>query len=260
MNLENLDSYLALTRNMQYDIAEVHSLVGYLDLTSLNLDDTEDNIRSVCTKAVTAYGPVAAVCIYPQFISLAKQLLQNTNIKVATVCNFPSGTLSPQVVLNEISQALDDGADEIDMVIPFNEYVTGNAVTTIALVEAAKSLCPAPICLKVILEAGLLNELGKVYQASLDAIQAGADFIKTSTGKALTNATPEFAFTMLSAIKETGKLNVGFKAAGGVRTVEQALGYVAIAKALMGEDWVTPQHFRIGASGLLDAILATKAT
>ena len=255
ISLDKIGFYNELANNAIFDKAQTQALIQYLDLTSLNSDDTPETIETLCQQAVTRHGNVAAVCIYPKFVKQAKALLENTDIKIATVCNFPSGNANQALVLREIENALADGANEIDMVIPHQSYVIGQVQPTTGLIKAAKQLCSDKACLKVILEVGGLFDLHKISQASTDALASGADFIKTSTGKVPNGATPAAAFVMLSAIKAGGG-KAGFKAAGGVRSVKQAIGYVAIAKQLMGNEWVTPDHFRIGASSLLNEILA----
>jgi deoxyribose-phosphate aldolase len=234
-------------------------ILPLIDLTSLNESDDEHVITLLCKKAVTLYGQVAAVCIYPQFVALAKKLLANTNVKIATVSNFPKGQAVPNTVYAETEQAIKDGADEIDLVIPYSEYLTGKRRSTIDLVKDCKKICEGKALLKVILETGILALPENILAGSLDAIFAGADFLKTSTGKVAINATTEAAKIMLvtiRAINEFEHKNVGFKAAGGIRTIDNAREYLEIADKIMGPAWVTPKNFRFGASGLLDNILS----
>ena len=254
-NIDKLDAYVTLANDTAHTEANLRELISMLDLTSLSHTDTKDTIRTLCEKALTPFGSVAAVCIYPQFISVARKLLRSTSVNIATVCNFPSGTNKAEDVLQEIEGAIANGANEIDMVIPYQEYVAGRTQPMIALITAAKQICGKSVCLKVILETGILVDLNKIYQASMDAINAGADFLKTSTGKVPNGANFGAAFAMFSGIKATGNTSAGFKAAGGIRSVDDAITYITIAKQLLGDTWVTPTHFRIGASGLLDNIL-----
>lgn len=228
-------------------------LIPLIDLTSLNDDDNDSVIRDLCQQAMTNYGNVAAVCIYPRFVSLAKSSLKNTKIKIATVSNFPHGTAGLTAVLTEIKQALTDGADEIDVVMPYQRYLAGERAAAIDMIAACKQQMPTAT-LKVILETGVFPDENTITAASLDMIAAGADFIKTSTGKVSINATIPAARAMLTAIRQSSQ-SVGFKAAGGIRTVAQAAEYLQLAKDFFGSAWVTSNHFRIGASSLMQAIL-----
>lgn len=231
-------------------------LLSFIDLTSLNSNDTPADIEALCQKALNPAGNVKAICIYPQFITLARSMLQGSTIKIATVCNFPEGNKSLSAALKEVEIALNFGADEIDLVMPYHEFLQGNHETTTNLVNQAKQLCRNKI-LKVILETGAYDHSQLIADASITAIYAGADFIKTSTGKITQGGTLPAANAMFFAIKETQKagFNAGFKASGGVRTIDQAQSFITLAEGMLGLDWVTPEHFRIGASGLVDAIL-----
>lgn len=225
-------------------------LISLLDLTSLNEDDTALQIETLSNKAVGSLGAVAAVCIYPKFVTLAKQQLQHTPVQVATVANFPAGSHPLNKVLAEIELALLDGVDEVDVVMPYQDYLLGNKKTTRELVKQAKDLC-AQHTLKVILETGILNEDAIIYDVSCHVLDAGADFIKTSTGKVPVGATLAAAKQMLTAIKQVNPA-AGFKVSGGVKTPEQAGNYIKLAEEIMGNPWCHAQHLRIGASSLLD--------
>ena len=162
------------------------TLIALLDLTSLNDDDTDARIIDLCQRAMTPVGPVAAVCVYPRFVALARRTLNDLGgqtVAVATVVNFPAGNAPLDEVLEQTRQALADGADEIDVVYPYRALLAGDADSGFALVRACKALCADRALLKVILETGELAAPALIRQASLDAIEAGADFIKTSTGK-----------------------------------------------------------------------------
>jgi len=228
-------------------------LIKFLDLTTLNEDDNETTIHTLCENAITPKGNVAAICIYPQFIELAKALLNDTTILVATVANFPEGTQTIKQTVKDIETALTIGADEIDVVIDYQRFLAGNKKVINELVTACKAISNQ-YTLKVILETGELKTDDLIDYASKAALDAGADFIKTSTGKVPVNATLEAADIMLQAIKQINP-DAGFKAAGGIKLPEQALAYVEFAQKYLGHNWVTPQHFRIGASSLLDNIL-----
>jgi len=225
-----------------------------LDLTNLNDDCREEDIAALCRKASGAAGNVAAVCIWPRFVGLCRDHLATTGISVAAVANFPDGSANIDRAVAETRQIVEAGGDEVDVVLPYKAWLAGNREQAKNLVSACKRACDGTAHLKVILETGSLKSPENIAEASRDAITAGADFIKTSTGKTDISATPEAAEVMLTVIKETdGK--TGFKAAGGIRTVEDAAKYLEIADRIMGPEWVSPQTFRFGASGLLDDLL-----
>lgn len=230
-----------------------------MDLTSLNEDDTHAVITKLCQQADTPAGTPAAVCVYPAFIATARKVLaQNglNNVKVATVTNFPHGNDDIAVAVAETRAAVAEGAHEVDVVFPYKALIAGNSDVGHQLVQQCKQACGDEVLLKVIIESGELKTAELIKQASEISIQAGADFIKTSTGKVAVNATPEAAEIMIQAIKDSGK-DVGFKAAGGVRNAEDAQVYLNIAADIMGESWISEAHFRFGASSLLGNLLAT---
>lgn len=220
-------------------------ILSFVDLTSLNDNDTDETIKTLCQKAHTALGNVAAVCIYPRFVKFAWTLLAETPIKIATVANFPTGKNSLDHTLQEIKQAILDGASEIDVVTPHNPD----------FLKRCKDYCGDKTLLKVILETGALNP-EQIEQASMEAIDAGADFLKTSTGKIAIGATKEAAEIMLRVIKNTNK-KIGFKASGGIRTIEQAQMYIDLFNHTLGKNELTPKRFRLGASSLIDHLLGT---
>ena len=229
--------------------------LSLLDLTNLKDDCTPEQIASLCSKAQTAYGPTAAICIWPRFVMQARTLLgPDSSIRIATVVNFPSGSMKVEDVLAETRDAVADGADDIDLVIPYRLLASGDEKAVTDMVTAVKAACGNAI-LKTILETGELKDVALIRKASDLAIAAGADFVKTSTGKVGVNATLEAADIMLQSIRDSRK-KVGFKPAGGVSTVADAALYLRLADTIMGEDWVMPSTFRFGASGLLDDILA----
>lgn len=233
-------------------------LIALLDLTSLNDDDTDARIVELCQRAMTAAGPTAAVCVYPRFVGLARRTLDELGgqtVAVATVSNFPGGNAPLEDVLEQTRQALAEGADEIDVVYPYRALLAGDADSGFALVRACKALCADRALLKVILETGELADPALIRQASLDAIEAGADFIKTSTGKVAVNATAEAARIMLECIASSG-MNVGLKPAGGMKTLADAQVYLELAEQLNGSQWISPRHLRLGASSLLGDLLA----
>lgn len=231
-------------------------ILQLIDLTSLNLDDTDSAIQRLCQQAVTRFGTTAAVCVYPPFIAAAKQALSDAGgrVKVATVTNFPAGEANIAHAVAETQEAVAAGADEVDLVFPYEALQAGDEQCGLEMVQRCREICGNQVLLKVIIESGQLEGASLIRRASRIAIAAGADFIKTSTGKVAINATPEAARVMLEAIRESGK-PVGFKAAGGIRTVAEAAQYLAIADEVMGPEWATPATFRFGASSLLADVL-----
>ncbi len=239
---------------IQQDAAQALAL---MDLTSLNENDTEQSILALLDSVRPDIGLPAAICVYAQFVGLVKKELIQRNwqsVKIATVTNFYAGEQPLESVLAETKQALLDGADEIDLVIPYKEVMQGEFENAKLYVQKSKLLCTEyDACLKVIIESGELKTPELIRQASELAIAAGADFIKTSTGKVPVNATLEATEIMLDAIKASGR-QVGFKAAGGVRTVTDASAYLRLAEQKLECDSLTPAQFRFGASGLLKDI------
>ncbi|MBA0213339.1 deoxyribose-phosphate aldolase [Pectobacterium brasiliense] len=236
--------------------------LALMDLTTLNEDDTDEKVTALCRQANSPAGKTAAICIYPRFIPLAKKILREQgtpDIRIATVTNFPHGNDDVAIAVAETKAAIAYGADEVDVVFPYRALIAGNAQIGFELVQACKAVCQdAHVLLKVIIETGELKQEALIRQASEIAIDAGADFIKTSTGKVPVNATPESAAIMLKAIRDKGVGEcVGFKAAGGVRNAEDAAIYLQLADDIMGAEWATAQHFRFGASSLLASLLTT---
>ena len=236
-----------------------------IDNTTLEGSDTHARVEDLCRRSMElqdtarGIGHVAAVCVYPVFVKQASKSLKGSGIKVASVAGaFPAGQSPLAVKLQEVRYALDEGADEIDMVISRGALLEGDYGRVLHEVAAIKELC-AQRTLKVILETGELPTAELIRQASELAIEGGADFIKTSTGTIAVNATLEAAEVMLQVIKKhfekTGKW-VGFKAAGGISTPEEVLKYEQLAERIVGEKQVTNQFFRIGASRLTDRLFA----
>ena len=231
--------------------------IGLMDLTTLNDDDTEQKVIDLCHQAKSMAGDTAAVCIYPQFIAIARKTLHaqdRNNIQIATVTNFPHGNADLKRAVFETENAIAWGADEVDVVFPYKALIEGDETIGYELVKACKAAC-GNILLKVIIESGELKTPELISRASEISIYAGADFIKTSTGKVAVNATLEAARIMLQVIKEKNP-KVGFKAAGGVKDAQTAKAYLDLAREILGEDWVSAQHFRFGASSLLGNLLA----
>ena len=226
-----------------------------IDLTNLEDGCTDADIRTLAAKAETPHGNVAALCLWPDFVELAADLVSGTGIDIATVVNFPAGTDSLSDVVTLTRRAVAAGATEIDTVIPYRALQAGDERAVSEHVEAVRE-ATGEARLKCILETGELESEALVRRAADRAIEAGADFIKTSTGKVAVNATPEAARWMLEEIKASGRAGVGLKPAGGIRTVEDAHAYLALADTIMGEGWAKKATFRFGASSLLGNVLA----
>ena len=238
--------------------------ISMVDLTTLEGADTPGRVSSLCAKAwrSDASDPstpsAAAVCVYPDLVAHARERLAGSSVKVAAVATaFPSGRASLAVKLADVRDALDAGADEIDMVIDRGAFLSGRLGQVFDEVVAVKALC-GDAHLKVILEAGELVTYDNVRRASWLAMLGGADFIKTSTGKVGVSATPTVALVMLEAARDfaesTGRL-VGVKVAGGIRRAKDALRYLVIVNETAGSAWLTPDLFRFGASSLLNDLL-----
>jgi len=231
----------------------IQKIISVLDLTSLNTSDSPQNIQSLCALAKGEIGPVAAVCVFPDFISTCLQALAQTNILVATVVNFPSGDASLSDTKAEITAALAAGVDEIDVVVPYKDFLKGNHKAVADYIKACKAQCHNKT-LKVIIETGELNNTKTIYELSLLVLNAGADFIKTSTGKVPIGATLEAAGAMLEALKShqqsSGKLK-GLKLSGGIRSLSHVKSYLELCQQYFGNEFIQAKTFRIGASSLL---------
>lgn len=229
--------------------------LSLVDLTSLNDTETEADIVRLATEAVTALGPVAGLCIYPRFVPVAKIALQKLGaaVRVVTVANFPHGDDDSGLAAEQVSAAVAFGADEVDVVFPWRALLEGRTGTGRNLIRRCRDAVSGRL-LKVIIESGSLESESSIRLASELAIDGGAHFLKTSTGKARVHATASAARVMLQTIRDSGS-TVGFKAAGGIRTCEDAQAYVKLAEQVMGADWPRPSTFRFGASSLLQALL-----
>jgi deoxyribose-phosphate aldolase len=225
-----------------------------LDLTDLSETCSDQAIDALCARALTPHGPVAAVCVWPQFVSRAREPLKGSTVRIATVVNFPAGGEDASRVVDDVHESLTDGAQEFDLVIPYRAVRRGDLDVAIEMIASVRDVLDGGRSLKVILETGELGEPALVETASRIAIEAGADFIKTSTGKSAVSATPQAAEIMLNAIKASGK-PVGLKPSGGIRTLADAALYLDLADRVMGAGWAKPRTFRIGASSVYDALL-----
>ncbi|PHQ72572.1 MAG: deoxyribose-phosphate aldolase [Shewanella sp.] len=233
--------------------------IELMDLTTLNDDDTDQKVIDICHKAQTAAGNTAAICIYPRFIPIARKTLNGMgadSVRIATVTNFPHGNDDIAIAVLETRAAVAYGADEVDVVFPYRALMAGDETVGFELVKACKEACGDDVLLKVIIESGVLQDPALIRKASELCIDAGADFIKTSTGKVAVNATLEAAEIMMTVISEKNT-KVGFKPAGGVRDAAAAEEFLAVAARLLGDDWATPRTFRFGASSLLVNLLHT---
>jgi deoxyribose-phosphate aldolase len=239
--------------------------LSMIDLTTLEGADTEEKVKQLCYKAhhlhdsIPGLPTTAAVCVYPNFVKTAVNELKGTNVKVASVATaFPSGQSSAEVKLLDTKIAVDNGAHEVDMVISRGKFHSGDYNFVFDEIAMIKEACGKEVRLKVILETGELGELDKVRRASDISMHAGADFIKTSTGKISPAATLPVTLVMLEAIRdyyyETG-IMIGMKPAGGISNSKLALQYLLMVKETLGGKWLTNEYFRFGASSLANDVL-----
>ncbi len=242
-------------------LAMYKTILGLIDLTTLSGNDTREKVRHLCEQAVgfenLALGTpkTAAVCVYPVFAKIVSESLKGSGVKTASVAGaFPSGQSPLDIRLMEVTYAIENGADEIDMVISRGRLIEGDAGYVLKEVKAHKAVC-GEHHLKVILETGELKTPELIRQACVLALEGGADFLKTSTGKVQPAATHEAVLIMLDAIKEhyktEGKM-IGIKPAGGISTPEDALNYYLLIQSVLGEKWLNNSFFRIGASRLAE--------
>jgi deoxyribose-phosphate aldolase len=245
-------------------VAGLRLAIAMMDLTTLEGKDTEGKVRQLCQKAMAplerdlSIPSCAAICVYPNFVRIAKSALQGSSVKVASVATaFPSGQSPLDIKLDDVRRAVEFGADEIDMVIDRGAMLAGDYAKVFDEIAKTKQACGAAH-LKVILETGELGSYDMVRTASDLAIAAGGDFIKTSTGKVQPAATLPVTLVMLEAIRDhyyaTGQ-KIGMKPAGGVRMAKQALHYLVLLRETLGDAWLTPDLFRFGASALLNDVL-----
>lgn len=276
--VERANSFTKRSIKTTSKIDALYLALTMVDLTTLEGSDTPGKVRQLCGKAIqpmpqlivnqieneigkkiNPIPSVAAVCVYPSQVATAVKCLKGTNINVASVATaFPSGQLPTDLKLEDVRRAVRLGANEIDMVINRDAFLRGDYQTVFDEIVAVKDICGEKAHLKVILETGELQTLDKIRFASWLAMEAGADFIKTSTGKAAENATMPVTLVMLQAIAdffdERGR-RVGMKPAGGIRTAKQAIQYLVMVKETLGAEWLTPDYFRFGASVLLNDLL-----
>lgn len=252
--------------------------ISMIDLTTLEGKDSEGKVHAMCQKAIhpkpgdDTIPHVAAVCVYPNMIKFAKEAVKDSGVRVASVATaFPSGQYPLKLKLEDVKRCIADGADEIDMVISRGEFLSGDYEFVFNEIKEIKETCVSSaiqysekhktdheVHLKVILETGELETYDNVRKASMIAMMAGGDFIKTSTGKVQPAATLPVTLVMLEAIRdyynETG-IKIGMKPAGGIKTAKDAIAYLVLVKETLGEDWLTPDLYRLGASSVLNDIL-----
>lgn len=232
--------------------AEARRLISLIDLTNLDDNCTPDAVDRLCDAAVR-HG-TAAVCVWPDFVEQAADRLADTPVEVATVVNFPTGDERLYSVGAVTEWVLLDGADEVDVVLPYRRFAAGDVAWCEALLERVRTLTADRATVKVILETGELADAGLIRRAADLAIDSGADFVKTSTGKTPVSATPAAFEPMVAAVAAAGR-PVGLKPSGGIRTRDDAATYLDLAELALGAGWATPATFRFGASSLLDALL-----
>ncbi len=261
---ERVKRYCSRSIKKSSKVEGLKLVLSMIDLTTLEGKDTKGKVQQLCYKAMHPHDTlqniptVAAICVYPSHVSTAKKALQGSDIQVASVATaFPSGQSNLEVKINDTKFAVDQGADEIDMVISRGEFLSGNYQYVYDEIATIKEAC-GKAHLKVILETGELDTLDNVRKASEIAMYAGADFIKTSTGKIQPAATMQVTYVMLNAIKEfyikTGKM-IGMKPAGGISNSKLALHYLVMLNEVLGEKWMHKDYFRFGASSLANDVL-----
>lgn len=248
----------------QAKMAGLKMAISMMDLTTLEGKDSAGKVAAMCRKAIqpneadASIPSVAAVCVYPNMVPVAKKAVAGSSVKIASVATaFPSGLAPLAIKLDEVKRVVEMGADEVDMVINRGDFLSGEYAKMSDEIAQVKAAC-GPAHLKVILETGELETYDNVRMASFIAMQAGADFIKTSTGKASVNATLPVTLVMLEAIRDyfyaTGK-KIGMKPAGGIRNAKQALQYLVVVNETLGDAWLSPELFRFGVSTLLNDVL-----
>lgn len=268
INLEDriqfdLDGVVEKEIKQAYCAENLEFCASCMDYTTLKVTDTEESVRTFVTdllKKLKKFNlrDVAAVCVFPNYAGIVREVLQSTEIQTAVVAgNFPNSQTFTEIKLAECKMAIGAGAQEVDVVIAVGDMLEKNYDKVYRELKAIRKVCEG-VRLKVILETGELKDVESIFYASLIAAYAGADFIKTSTGKVPVNATPESVYVMCDAIKQyyaqTGR-RVGLKVAGGVAKAQNAIRYLTIVNHVLGSEWLTPYYFRIGASQLMDDLI-----
>ncbi len=248
----DLDAVLAAADARQVDATLARRMVETIDLTSLNGDETEAEIEALCALA-TNHG-VAAVCVFPQALPVAARCLAGGTVRLATVVNFPAGGDDLAGTADAAAAAVAAGAGEVDIVAPLDATLEGDVGLTGELITLCRAATGPQTTLKLILETGRLERPELITAVARSAVMAGVDFLKTSTGKIPVGATPEAAALLFAVAAEAGG-KVGVKVSGGVRTARDAMRYWQIGETVMGDAWLAPDRFRIGASKLLDELV-----
>lgn len=243
---------------MGSDVVLARRAIAMIDLTNLSAECNGVAIDQLCDRATGPHGNAAAVCVWPRFVTQAHGCLVGTGVHIATVVNFPDGGVDVASTVTQTRAAIVDGADEIDLVLPYRSFLAGQIDIAAGMIDAVRSAAQSGVLVKVILESGEYPGLSEVRRAAVLAIDHGADFVKTSTGKTSTSATLAATVMILDAIRDADR-PVGCKPSGGIKTTADALRYLALAEEMMGREWATATTFRFGASGLLDDLEATVA-
>ena len=228
--------------------------IAHIDLTRLEQNNSTEQIIALCRQAQTVFGNIAAVCIPPEHVTVAVDQLQHTTIKVATVANFPTGNQALKATQQQIDQAIAAGANEIDLVMPYQALQNGQHTFVQHYLASCRQQCQQ-LCLKVILETGSFTSEPAMLDAALLAIDCGADFLKTSTGKIAIGASLQAAAVLCQAIQSRPECEVGIKLSGGIKDPQTAQTYWQQITQQMGATWISPKHLRFGASSLLTTIL-----
>ncbi len=255
----DLDGVVEKEIKQTYCVENLEFCISCMDYTTLKLTDTEDSVKNFVIELLKFnLKGVAAVCVFPNFAEVVREVLQSTEIQTAVVAgNFPNSQTFTEIKLAECKMAIAAGAQEVDVVISVGDMLEKNYEKVYRELKAIRKVCEN-VRLKVILETGELKDVETIFYASLIAAYAGADFIKTSTGKVPVNATPESVYVMCEALKQyyaqTGK-RVGLKIAGGVSKAQNAIRYLTIVNHVLGSEWLTPSYFRIGASQLIEDVI-----
>ena len=261
---ERVDSLATRSIKKESKLEALNMIVSMCDLTTLEGEDTEGKVSQMVAKAIIPnpndldIKNVAAVCVYPSLVSIAKEKIGNSSVKVAAVSSyFPSGQVPMESKLLDTKYAIDSGADEIDIVINRKAFLEGDYRKVYDEILALKEVC-GDVHLKTILEVGDLRTYENIRKASLISLAAGSDFIKTSTGKLLVGSSRQSCYVMAKAVldfKNLSGVSAGIKVAGGIRDAKDAIRYLVLIKEEMGNEWLTPDLFRFGASSLLDDVL-----
>jgi deoxyribose-phosphate aldolase len=233
-------------------------LLGLIDLTSLNPTDDDASVGALAAFASTPVGRVAAFCTWPRFIGVVRKRLSGTGVPIAVVTNFPSGSSDVAAAAGETAAVVAEGADEVDVVFPYRAMLAGDDATGLELVRACRAACGPKVLLKVILETGQLGTVANIQRAAELAIEGGAHFIKTSTGKTQPGATlgaAEAMIDVIASVKSRG-MEIGLKPSGGVSSLAEAKAYLDLYEGRFGVGSATAATFRIGASSLIRPVLA----